>query len=205
MVFCKIYLSGSRAKYAAENAVGRERLIIRNNDVSYATSRAPVLTEALSSPTFIIPAGICRRARARERGSPPPLFLLLPSLSFYCPQSFQKSFVPLETGSSACSANFTGNIIGQERSVVPSTRLFNILRTVFSLQWLPCLFPPPFELLLSSFSLSLSFSVYSSVFFSLILSFFRLIVPIPILSITFLRRPEACERSLLLRFYSGIK
>jgi len=79
--------------------------------------------------------------RAR-RGLPPSL------VSFYCPQSFQRSFVPLETSSPACSANFTGNIIGQERSVVPSTRLFNILRTVFSLQWPLCLFPLRFELIL---------------------------------------------------------
>lgn len=102
------------------------------------------------------------------------------SASFYCPQSFQRSFVPLETGSPACSANFTGNIIGQERSVVPSTRLFNILRTVFSL---PCLFPPTFELLrlpLSSVvSLSLSFSLF---LFSSLLSFHSFVSLSPFLS-----------------------
>lgn len=97
----------------------------------------------------------CLSTRAR-RGLPPSL------VSFYCPQSFQRSFVPLETSSPACSANFTGNIIGQERSVVPSTRLFNILRTVFSLQWLPCLFPLPFELILLSPFLFLYFSLLLS-------------------------------------------
>lgn len=40
------------------------------------------------------------------------------------------------------------------------TRLFNILRTVFSLQWLPCLFPPPFNS--SSLSLFSSLLVFHS-------------------------------------------
>lgn len=114
--------------------------------------RRRLLSETLSSPTFIISTGICRAAHHRHTLSPS-----FP-LSFYCPQSFQKSFVPLETSSPACSANFTGNIIGQERSVVPSTRLFNILRTVFSLQ---C----------RAFSLAPSLSLSLSLFFCLLFSY----------------------------------
>lgn len=79
-------------------------------------------------------------------------------MSFYCPQSFQKSLRSV--------GNWLSCLLGKlyrkhhrtrAFTVVPSTRLFNILCTVFSLQWLPCLFLPPFEFLLLPLSLSLSF------------------------------------------------
>lgn len=111
------------------------------------------------------------------------------------------------------SANFTGNIlVRQERSTVPSTRLFNIPRIVFSLQRLLRTFP-----LYSTNDLApVSVSIYPTI--SLFLAFFspspsssssaeriRLIVLAPFLQLLSFDGRKCWGRLFLSRFYRSIK